>query len=177
MNSSAIKTTRNILCVIAALMLLNADRITAQPYATGIGIRLGTSGQGVTVKHHFDTKNALEGIVTFGRKSMLITALYERHQAFPNAEGLSWFFGGGAHVGFYNDGYDYYYYKAHGNKVYVYEDDWDKEHGFGLDFILGMEYKFKDTPIALGIDVKPFVDFVGEGYGYWDGAFTFRFTL
>jgi len=166
--------------------------VNGQDYRTAIGVRLGTFEDGITLKHFVNSQGALEGILSFGYRSFLITGLYEKHQPFPNAPGLSWFFGGGAHVGFYKDGYYYYYYHYHhgtyvvgngvvydqfGNVVYYYGPGYSSTD-VGLDFILGMEYKFQKAPITLGLDVKPFVDFVTGGpYFFWDGALTARFTF
>lgn len=156
---------------------LSSFNSSAQEYATGIGIRLGAWNRGITAKHFFSGNSAAEGIIAFGGKSFMITGLYEKHSPFPTSEGLSWFFGGGAHFGIYQDGYDYFYYKYKGNRYLTVIEDGDRKNGFGADFILGMEYKFQKVPIALALDTKPFVDFIGDFYGYWDVALTFRFTM
>lgn len=166
--------------LILSLFLLTHTNVKAQGYTTGVGIRLGGITSGITLKHFIGSSNALEGIVSFGRHSFLITGLYEKHTAFPKAEGLSWFFGGGAHVGFFQDGYGYryFYYKSHGNKIKIEEVGYyDNRTSFGLDFILGIDYKFKNAPINVSLDVKPFVDIVPGFYGYWEPGFTFRFTM
>lgn len=169
---------KTIIRLSAILLMLISLRGYAQPYETGIGFRLGGISSGITVKHYINMNSALEGIAGFGRHSLLITGLYEKHQLFPNAEGLTWFYGGGAHIGFFNKdyGYDYFYYKSHGNKVYVVEHA-DAGVSFGGDFIIGLDYKFKNAPVNIAIDIKPFIDILPGFYGYWEGAFTFRFTL
>jgi hypothetical protein len=163
---------------VSILLFLISTSAFAQPYETGIGVRLGGITSGITVKHYTGSRTALEGIVSFGRHSFLITGLYEKHQQFPNAEGLSWFFGGGAHIGFFDENYGsgYYYYKYRGNKVIVFDDS-DSGLSFGADFIIGLDYKFKNAPVNLALDLKPFVDIVPGFYGYWEGALTIRFTL
>ncbi len=150
-----------------------------QPYKTGVGIRFGGIATGVSVRHFVSSKGAFEGLASFGRHAFIITGLYESFHAFPNAEGLSWFFGGGAHVGFHQDEYryEYYYYKGHGNKTIKVYEDGDEQFSFGGDFIIGLDYKFKNTPIDISLDVKPMIDFVPGLYGYWEGAISFRFTL
>lgn len=167
--------------IIALVVLTTAIR--AQDYKTGIGFRLAGLNSGITIKHFTGSTTALEGILGFGRHAFTITGLYEKHQTFPNADGLKWFYGGGAHVGFfqgdYNYGY-YYYYKNKGYKYYStdYPDGAYSSNVFiGADFILGLEYKFKGAPITIGLDVKPQVDFIPGFYGYFDGALSFRFTL
>src|SRR5437870_263426 len=104
-------TTYKVILLVVALFL--SIKGYSQSYKTGIGLRLGGTAQGITVKHFINSDGALEGIVSFGWHSFLITGLYEKHQRFANAEGLSWFYGGGAHIGFYRYGYNYFYYHYH----------------------------------------------------------------
>lgn len=162
------------------LFLVSASVVNAQQYSTAIGLRLGGYNSGISVKHFIGSANALEGLITFGRSAFRITGLYEHHTAFPNAEGLSWYYGAGVHVGFYtNDyGYSYWrYYKNKGTYIFINDDYRDSNISIGGDFILGLEYKFKNAPINLGLDVKPFIDFVPGFFGYWEGALSVRFTL
>ena len=168
---------KSTLCLIIISLMMASLKSYSQPYATGIGFRLGGISSGITVKHYLNTNSALEGILSFGRHSMLITGLYEKHQPFPDADGLSWYYGGGAHLGFVNSNYGYYdfYYGSHGNHSNF--NDGDATFSLGGDFILGLDYKFENAPINLAIDVKPFIDIIPGFYGYWEGAFTFRFTL
>ena len=171
---------KRIILIVSILFLSLSKMSYAENYSTGVGIRLGGITSGVTLKHFFGNAGAIEGIASIGRHSFLLTGLFEKHSPFPKAEGLSWFFGGGAHVGFFQHDYPYgyfYYYKDHGNKIYVYDKYGDAHNSFGLDFILGMEYKFKGVPIAVSIDAKPFVDVVPGFEGYWEYGFTFRFTM
>lgn len=163
-----------ITCILIFLLTLKSS---AQPYNTGIGLRLGGISSGITVKHFVNSNSALEGIVSFRSHSFFITGLYERHHLFPNAEGLSWFYGGGVHIGFFDDHrYEYFYYKHHGKKEVFFRDG-DANMSFGGDFILGLDYKFRNAPVDIALDVKPFVDFVPGLYGYWEGALTIRFTF
>lgn len=166
--------TTSLLC-----LLFLSNNVNGQPYRTGVGIRFGGIASGISVRHYLSSKGAIEGLASFGRHAFIITGLYESFHAFPNAEGLSWFFGGGAHVGFYQDEYryEYFYYKSHNNKTIKYYEDGEEQFSFGGDFIIGMDYKFKNTPIDISLDVKPMIDFVPGLYGYWEGAISFRFTL
>lgn len=165
------------LLVIAML----AMTVNAQNYNTGLGFRLGGINSGISIKHFTGSSTALEGIVGFARHSFTFTGLYEKHQSFPNATGLQWYYGGGAHVGFFTNNYNYgyyYYYKNKGNKVLVYTDNvYTSTMYLGADFILGLEYKFTGAPITVGLDVKPQIDLIPGFYGYFDGALSFRFTL
>ena len=166
-----------LLRILIISLTLISFRSFAESYETGIGFRIGGISSGITVKHFTGSTSALEGILSFGRHSMIITGLYEKHQPFPNADGLSWFYGGGAHVGFINSNYGYYdfYHGSHGNNSNFNHSD--ANFLLGGDFILGLDYKFENAPINLAIDIKPFIDIIPGFYGYWEGAFTFRFTL
>jgi hypothetical protein len=172
-----LKTTRRILLTTLLLLGVSGGANAQGGYKTGIGFRLSGITSGLSVKHFTGGSGALEGILGFRYRSWILTGLYEKHQAFPNAEGLSWFYGGGAHVGFYDDGYRYYYYKVRGNKYVIVDEDRNDRMALGVDFILGLEYKFKNAPITIGLDAKPFIDIVPDVSGYWDAALSFRFTL
>lgn len=168
---------RSILLLIL-VSLVSQLAVQAQPYSTGVGLRLGGQTRGVSVKKFVGGTTALEGIASIGRKSFMITGLFEKHTPFPSVDGFSWFFGGGAHVGFYNEGYYYFYSRTRSSKFDDEWTGWDNETGVGLDFILGLEYKFQNAPVDIAVDLKPFVDFIrSEYFGYWDGALTVRFTL
>lgn len=169
----------NRLALVLIIVLITKNT-HAEEYSTAVGIRLGGVAQGLTVKHFLGKENALEGIVSWGWRSFLITGLYERQQPIANAEGLGWFFGGGLHLGYYNDGYYYFYNRYHhGNKYYYYYYPYDDgpHSTIGLDFIIGLEYKIPKAPLTLGLDLKPFLDFYQGSYFFWDGAFTARYTF
>ncbi len=156
------------------LFLFSASASRAEEYETGIGLRLGGITSGISVKHFLDKNSALEGILSFGHHSFLITALYEKQQEINGSPGLFWFYGAGAHIGFYNGG-DYFYYTKHGNRYYY--ADRSSSAILGIDLIIGMEYKFQNAPITIGLDIKPAFDFVDAFPGYWDGALTARFAF
>jgi hypothetical protein len=121
----------------------------------------------------------LEGILGIGRHTFFVTGLYERHIDISKAEGLKWFYGGGAHVGFFRYGgrYNVWGYDGRGRHIYV-DERGATATVLGLDFILGLDYKFTNAPINIALDIKPFIDFAPFGpYGYFDGAFSFRFVF
>ena len=171
------KSILRLLFITTILLCLTTQLRAQGGYKTGLGFRLSGVTSGLSIKHFTGGTGAIEGIVGFRYHSWIITGLYEKHQAFPNAEGLSWFYGGGAHIGFYDEGYRYYYYKVRGNKYVIVDEDRNERMALGADFILGMEYKFKNAPITIGLDAKPFIDIVPDFSGYWDAALSFRFTL
>lgn len=162
--------------VLSIAFLSGIIQLNAQDYKTGIGVRLGGLTSGITVRGFVNSNSAIEGIVSFGHRSFLITGLYEKFKPIPNAEGLTWFYGGGIHFGFFRYGGTYYYYKEKGNKIYVVREG-DSRVVPGADFIIGMDYKFKGAPLNLGLDLKPFIDFIDGTELYFDGALSFRFVF
>jgi hypothetical protein len=162
--------------IVITSVILQCKIAKSQDYHTGIGVRLGGVTSGLSVKHFVNSNGALEGILGFGYRSFLITGLYEYHLDIANAPGLRWFYGGGAHIGFFRYG-GYYYAYRHGHYIYYVDEPGMTSVVGGLDFILGLEYKFRGAPLTVGLDLKPFVDFYDGVNGYWDGAFSFRFAF
>jgi hypothetical protein len=144
--------------VVIAMLTAICNRSAAQDYKFAIGLRLSTASptisNSVTAKYFFTDRSAIEGLVSFGTR-FGIGGLYEREQLIGGVQGLNWFYGGGAYVGFQN------------NLVYT-----------GPMGIVGIDYKFENAPVDLSIDWKPELDispainFVADAF-----AFSARFTL
>ena len=151
------------LTLLFAVCLLFAGN--AQDYRTGIGFRAGFSS-GLTVKHFVTPKGALEGILSSRWGGLEITGLYEIHNRAFDTDRLNWYFGFGAHIGFWN-----------GKKVPWSETD-DQYTVVGVDGILGLEYNFEEVPINLSIDWKPELNFYGyEGFWADGGALSIRYIF
>lgn len=84
----------------------------------------------------------------------------------PNCNG-AWYIGGGIHIGSWKGYKDHPYYPEDRNYFTM-----------GVDFIIGMEYQFKEVPIVLALDFKPAFDFVGATRPWADeAALSIRFLL
>jgi hypothetical protein len=158
------------------LLLLWAGQCPAQDYKTGLGVRLGGHTSGFSVRGSVGNGGALEGLIGWGHKSFLLTVLYEKFKPVGQAKGLYWFYGGGAHIGHFGRGGTYWIYKNNGNKIYVVEDG-DSRWVPGIDFIIGLDYKFNGAPLNLGLDLKPFMDIIDGTELYFEGALSFRFVF
>lgn len=131
-------------------------------YNTALGVKFYPGG--ITLKHFFNgTNNAGELIGYFWNRGFRITGLYEIHGNFNGAPGLRWYVGPGAHIGFY----DYYTRNNHIDGTY-----------FGIDGVLGLDYKFKGAPINMSIDWQPSFEFADDlgFYGAW-GGLGIRYTF
>jgi hypothetical protein len=153
-----------ITCLIVFCLISVSN---AQDYKTGIGFRGGLTN-GLTVKHFTSEKSAFEFLLASRWRGFEITGLYEIHNQAFNTERLKWYYGFGAHVGFWNGDYTHGYWGDPGVSYTV----------IGIDGILGLEYSFKEVPINLGIDWKPALNLVGYS-GFWadGGALSIRYIF
>jgi hypothetical protein len=137
----------------------------AQDYKTGIGLRGGLAN-GLTVKHFLGEKSAVEGIIASRWRGFELTGLYEIHATAFEVERLKWYYGFGAHVGFWNGSYAGW--GTSGTSYTV----------VGVDGILGLEYSLKDIPINIGLDWKPAFNIIGYT-GFWGdgGALSIRYIF
>ena len=151
--------------LIAIIIFMAATTgLRAQEYNTGIGLRLGT-GYGFTINHFLNKRASLEGLLMTRWRGFDITGLYEVHARAFDVDHLNWFYGFGAHIGFFNG--HYVEWGTPGSTYGV----------FGIDGIIGFEYTFEDAPINLGIDLKPALNLIGYT-GFWpDVAISVRYVF
>jgi len=102
---------------------------------------------GITFKTFLSEVSALELIGTTRWQGFNLTALYELNINAFDTDNLNFFYGLGAHVGFWGDGND--------GPPWLDDDDDDNGAIFGLDGILGLEFTFNEIPFNIGIDWKP----------------------
>ena len=148
---------RIILSLLIAGGLMSAQSVTAQDYRFALGVRLSNSSptlnNSVSGKYFITDKSAVEGLVSFGSR-FGVGALLEIHKPL-SVEGLRWYYGAGAYVGFES------------GDTYL-----------GPTGAIGLDYKFKTAPINLSLDWKPELDiipainFVPDAFGL-----TVRFTF
>jgi hypothetical protein len=137
----------------------------ANDYSNAIGLR-GGFYNGITVKHFIKDNVAVEGILASRWRGFEITGLYEIHKPAFDTERLHWYYGGGAHIGFWNGNYVNW---GTTNTSYVV---------VGIDGILGIEYNFAEFPVNISLDWKPAFNIIGYS-GFWGdgGAFSIRYLF
>lgn len=151
-------------------------------YTTAIGIRGGYTS-GLTLKHFVNNKAAVEIIVGASRwRGTSLTGIYEWHKknAFEVPE-LSWVYGLGARIGFYDgrDYYDGYNGKCNDPRNPKCPSYWGDRSfaAIGVVGIGGLEYKFKDAPVTIGVDLIPYFYFQHYRGNFIDGSIAIRYTL
>jgi|SRR5687767_2370602 len=148
---------------LSSIILISASQVKAQDYNTALGIRLSSNGpainNSVSFKHFMNPKLAIEGLFTFDKKAA-IGALLEIHNPMPSTEGLQWFYGAGAYIGFDSD-------KTNTDRALM-----------GAQGIIGLDYKFTNLPLNLSLDWKPELNII-DNINFEPAAvgFTVRFTF
>lgn len=150
-----------ILC--AFLVSEGQSRSTnSSSYNTALGVKFYPGA--ITFKHFFNgSNNAGELVGYFWNRGFRVTGLYEIHGNIEGASGLKWYIGPGAHIGFY----DYYHRGYHVDGTY-----------FGVDGVLGLDYKFNGAPINMSLDWQPSFEF-GDNVGFYGGwgGLAIRYTF
>jgi hypothetical protein len=145
------------------LSFISFSDIIAQSYKTAIGIRLSSQdavqNNSISFKQFLNEKMAIEGLLTFD-KNIAIGGLVEFHKPINSADGLKWFYGGGAYLGFDSDNSD------------------PDRNLMGLQGVVGLDYKFPSLPINLALDWKPELNII-DNINFEPAAigFTIRFTF
>jgi hypothetical protein len=133
-------------------------------YQTAVGVKFWPGA--ITVKHFVQDNRALEGLANFWDHGFRFTGLYEIHGDISGAPGLKWYVGPGAHLGWYNGNWH------HGDYYYS-----DGGFSLGIDGVLGLDYKFNGAPIALSLDINPFLELANHTYVDVWGGLGVRYTF
>ncbi|MFA9390653.1 MAG: hypothetical protein ACERKD_12645 [Prolixibacteraceae bacterium] len=151
--------------VLAIAFVLITSVGFAQNYSTSAGLRGGLSN-GLTIKHFIGDNTAVEGLLSSRWKGFDLTGLYEIHNEAFDVEGLQWYYGGGAHIGFWN------------GKNVGWANDTENYSVIGIDGILGLEYTFSEFPLNVSVDWKPAFNIIGQT-GLWGdgGALSLRYIF
>ena len=160
------KKTFTIFAVIFSMSLCSF----AQVHPHAIGLRFGgdgsTNGAEISYQHGLSDANRLELDLGFsGYKhysNMFLAGIYQWD--WNLTDGLNWYAGPGAAVGFYN-----------------WDDGGLTDTGInlGIGGQVGLEYDFNTlgVPLLLSLDARPMFDFIGYDNGFgWGAAFGLRYT-
>lgn len=161
---------KKILLVIILFAGIGLSSEAQSYYRYAVGLRVGPAF-GISGKHFLNRNTAIEGIFQARWRGVIVTGLYEYSRHAFRTPGLVWYIGGGGHIGYWKD------YTA-SNYWWNYEENPGSILLMGADFILGLEYSFKDIPLNLSIDWKPAVNFFGY-VGFWGDmmAISIRYAI
>ena len=148
-----------LLLVSFFVMVALTSSLNAQDYKSAIGLRLGYPF-GVTYKFFISDPGAIDLFIGTRYSGITVGGNYEIHNAISDVDGLYWYWGFGALATFYD-------YGGVGSS------------NFGINGILGLDYKFADAPFNLSIDVIPTYLFGEDFYGGFEifGGISARYVL
>lgn len=145
------------LIATSLFVLKSSAQSMGSTYETAVGIKFWPVA--ISVKHFTSDNVALEGLLSFWDRGFRVTGLYEIHGDISDIEGFKWYVGPGAHIGVYND--NYYHGHQYNNGAL----------SLGVDGVVGLEYKFRDAPIQISVDIQPYVDLLSHPYiDVWGGV-------
>ena len=148
-----------ILLVSLFVLVALSSNLHAQDYKSAIGLKLGYPF-GVTYKFFISEPAAIDLFIGTRYSGVTFGGNYEIHKPLPDVEGLKWYYGGGAIFTFYD-------YGGAGSS------------NFGIDGVVGLDYKFADAPFNLSLDVMPTFLFGEDYYGGFEifGGISARYVL
>ena len=159
----------NKILLILAFISINSISFSQQintgsDYTTAIGVKVFPGA--FDIKHFIKPNAAVEGLAYFWQYGFRATGLYEITGNINTVEGRKWYLGPGAHIGFYNTKYA--------------TDYPTRQNGvdFGIDGVIGLDYKIKGAPIDISFDWQPSFNLIGTNNfeGGW-GGLGIRYTL
>lgn len=136
---------KKVSLLLFAFLCLAAAGVNAQTYQTALGAKFYTgdgSIGGVNIRHSTSSNTALEGSLLFFNGGIGLEGLYEYQGPINGAEGLQYFVGGGAMIGF-----------GTGPR---YEDRHNGSTSFALRLTGGVDYKFTGAPLNVSLGLDPF---------------------
>ncbi len=139
------------------------DDYHATTYDRAIGIKF-PGGFAISYKQFVKDYQNAEAEAMFWNHGFRVVGLYEWNWDIPGVDGLRWYVGPGAHLGFWDNNYTR---KSDNSKA-----------GFGIDGVIGLDYKLSDFPLNISLDWQPAVDLIGStGYGAGYGGIGVRYTF
>jgi hypothetical protein len=131
--------------LLFAFVFMAGVAANAQTYQTALGAKFYTGNGsigGVNIRHSTAANTALEGSLLFFNGGIGLEGLYQYQAPISGAEGLQYFVGGGAMIGF-----------GTGPR---YNDNRNNSTSFALRLTGGIDYKFADAPIDVSLGLDPF---------------------
>lgn len=142
-----------------ALFFLISTSLKAQKKTSGTGYTTAFGAKfypsAFTIKQKIGRDLKVEGLVYFWNGAR-ITGLIESYLYIQGLPGLTWYVGPGAHIQFSNK-----------NTYY-----------FGIDGVIGLDWKIKNAPLNFSLDWQPSFDFgIGGDFKGGFGGLGLRYVI
>lgn len=169
---------KKLLLIIPVLLIGLSTQ--AQQYKNSAGIRTGYTSA-ITYKRFLVNEQAIEFLASGRNNGFQITTLYQFNKPMPLHfnDNFYAYYGVGASVG-----YEKYSRRSldvnfdSSAPVFTYD-----QHAFftmGINTILGVEYRWLAMPLTIGLDIKPFFQFIGMQYTethFWDMGLSVKYVF
>jgi hypothetical protein len=155
---------KRLLTVVAFFIASStlAQDILSSEYNTAVGGKI-SSGVAFSYKQFVTPTNALEAQAMAYKEGIRLVGLYQFHSYnIEGLNGLAWYIGPGAHLGFV---------KA------KYKAEYNSAVDFGIDGVVGLDYRIPNTPFNLSLDWQPSFGLLGAGLQPQFGGFAIRYVL
>lgn len=160
--------------IIITILFFASLTAGAQEFKQSVGIRMGWT-PGFEYRIFTDDANSYKFLLGTRDRGIQLHLFKEFHQydLFSFSDQITFFYGAGIHAGY--EKWDVLYH--HENTL-----GYETKTGLiaGLDGIVGLEYTFYTAPIALGIEAKPYFEFLGQeifDIQIFDIAFTAKYLF
>jgi hypothetical protein len=131
-------------------------------YQRAFGVKF-SSGVAASYKQFVGNTKSLEAEAMFFNEGIRLIGLYEFNFPIQGVNGLNWYVGPGAHVGFYRK---------------TYSDKYNTAADIGIDGVIGLDYKIPSIPINLSLDWQPSYSILGSaGLSPQFGGLGIRYTF
>ncbi|MCF7833131.1 MAG: hypothetical protein K9N05_06115 [Candidatus Marinimicrobia bacterium] len=164
---------KKFLAIVLITLTLTTIAI-AQDSKFDAGLRLGIMNNfgGISARYSLSETSKVEALVsTPGFNGVIFTGMYQIHKQIGDVEDLSWYFGGGIHLGNWKGATSTW-----NGSTWV-----SRDFALGLDAIIGVQYNMGSLinfPLLLSLDYKPAYDIFGYWATNWGGvALSIRYAL
>ncbi len=165
--------------ILLAMLLCSISGVNAQQYNRSAGLRLGGTS-GVTYKKFIVDEQAIEYTLSGRNNGIQATAMYIYHSPMEISfnENFYFYYGFGGHIGI--EQFDDYKKQivSRNPDVFLYEKE--EYLTLGVDVMAGVEYRLFSVPITMGIDVKPYFNFIGLRHTkakFWDTSISIKYIF
>jgi hypothetical protein len=133
-----------IIAMFSFLMVLSIQEVSAVNYTNAFGVRFGPS-KGFSYKVKSSDISTVETLLHSQYNGYKLTLIHSYQKDIKKVEGLAYYMGMGAHLGF----------SRNDTRENLFKSDNRTKTNYGFDGIVGIEYIYPNSPIGISIDYKP----------------------
>ena len=151
----------------------------AQYYQNGLGLRLGKTSA-ISYKRFLTREQALEFWASGRDDGFQLTTLYEWHKPtnLNISDNFYFYYGVGAHLGYVKD--QSVQRVLFPDTGVILESSNESLFTMGVNTIIGLEFRWVAVPMTIGLDIKPFFEFIGmreTEFTFWDVGVNFKYIF